>query len=143
MGDIRFTDRELDLMDVLWARGSATAAEMQENLEDDLAYTTVLTILQTLEEKGYLTAEKEGRAYRFFPEVGRDEAGGNAIRYLMEKVFRGSPEAMLHGLVDDADLSEQQLDRVRRMLEERLGDESGAGAEPSGGAKSPAREEGE
>ena len=123
MTEIRFTDRELDLMDVLWAKGSATAAEMQEALEDDLAYTTVLTILQTLEEKGYASSEKEGRAYRFFPEVARGEAGGSALRYLMEKVFRGSPEMMLHGLVDDADLSEEQLDRVRRMLEERLGAE--------------------
>ncbi len=122
MTEIRFTDRELDLMDVLWAKGSATAAEMQEGLEDDLAYTTVLTVLQTLEEKGYTSSQKEGRAYRFYPEVERDEAGGSALRYLMDKVFRGSPEMMLHGLVDDADLSEEQLDRVRRMLEERLGD---------------------
>ncbi len=130
MGEIRFTDRELDLMDVLWARGSATAAEMQEALEDDLAYTTVLTLLQTLEEKGHARAEKEGRAYRFYPEVDRDEAGGSAIRYLVEKVFRGSPELMLHGLVDDADLSDEELERVRRMLDERLDE----GEDPEGGA---------
>lgn len=122
MVDIRFTDRELDLMDVLWALGSATAAEMQDALADDLAYTTVLTILQTLEEKGYARAEKQGRSYRFYPEVDRDEAGESALRYVLEKVFRGAPERMLHGLVNDVDLSREELGRMRRMLEERLED---------------------
>lgn len=120
MSKIRFTDRELDLMDVLWERGSMTAAEMQRALQDDLAYTTVLTLLQTLEEKGYVTAEKEGRAYRFYPEVDRDEAGGSALRYLLEKIFRDSPELMLHGLVDDVNLTREQLGRMRRMLDDRL-----------------------
>lgn len=128
MTEIRFTDRELDLMDVLWARGSATAAETQEALSDDLAYTTVLTILQTLEEKGYARAEKEGRAFRFYPEVDRKEAGGSALRYVLKKVFRGSGEKMLYGMVDDVDLTRAELRRMRRMLEERLED----GPEDSG-----------
>jgi len=120
---IRFTDRELDLMDVLWERGSATTAEMREALQDDLAYTTVLTLLQTLEEKGYASSEKEGRAYRFYPEVERAEAGGSALRYLLDEVFRGSPEQMLYGMVDDVSLTREQLARMRRMLDERLGEE--------------------
>ena len=123
MSGIRFTDRELDLMDVLWARGSATTAEMRDALEDDLAYTTVLTLLQTLEEKGYVWSEKEGRAYRFHPEVGRGEAGGSALRYVLDKIFRGSPEQMLTGMVDDADLSGDELRRMRRMLDDRLGED--------------------
>jgi len=121
MGQMRFTDRELDLMDVLWERGSATAAEMQAELEDDLAYTTVLTLLQTLEAKGYARAEKDGRAYRFYPEVDRDQAGGSALRYVLDKIFRGSPEEMLYGMVDDVDLTREELRRMRRMLNERLG----------------------
>lgn len=121
MPKIRFTDRELDLMDVLWEHGSATAAEMQDALEDELAYTTVLTLLQTLEEKGYLWAEKDGRAYRFYPEVEREEAGGSALRYVLDKIFRGSPEHMLYGMVDDVDLTREELARMHRMLEERLG----------------------
>lgn len=133
MAGIRFTDRELDLMDVLWARGSATAAEMQEALEDELAYTTVLTLLQTLEEKGYARAEKQGRAYRFYPEVDRDEAGGSALRYLLEKVFRGSPELMLDGMVDDVNLTREELRRMRRMLEDRLGGEPGDDGEEDRG----------
>lgn len=120
MTEIRFTDRELDLMDVLWARGSATAAETQEALRDELAYTTVLTILQTLEDKGYVRSEKQGRAYRFYPEVDREEAGGSALRYVLDKVFRGSGAQMLHGMVDDVDLTREELRRMRRMLDERL-----------------------
>lgn len=120
MTEIRFTDRELDLMDVLWERGSATAAEMQEALEDELAYTTVLTLLQTLEEKGYARASKEGRSYRFYPDVARKEAGGSALRYVMDKIFRGSPEQMLYGLVDDVNLTQEELARMHRMLRDRL-----------------------
>lgn len=127
MSEVRFTDRELDLMDILWERGSSTAAEMQKALEDDLAYTTVLTLLQTLEEKGYARAEKQGRSYRFYHMVGREEAGGSAIRYLLDKIFRGSPEQMLYGLVDDVDLTEEELTRMRRLLDDRLGgDRSGS-----------------
>src|SRR5690606_2255313 len=60
-------DRELDLMEVLWERGSATAAEVRAALKDDLAYNTVLTILRRMEDKGYLRHEEEGRAHRYFP----------------------------------------------------------------------------
>jgi predicted transcriptional regulator len=128
---IRFTDRELDLMDVLWERGSSTAAEMQEALQDELAYTTVLTLLQTLEEKGYARAEKDGRAYRFHPEVDREEAGGSALRYVLDKIFRGSPEQMLYGMVDDVDLTRDELRRMRGMLDDRLGREAREGGEES------------
>lgn len=131
MTRIRFTDRELDLMDVLWERGSATAAEMREALRDELAYTTVLTLLQTLEEKGYARTEKDGRAYRFYPEVDREEAGGSALRYVRDKIFRGSPEQMLYGMVDDVNLTSDELRRMRRMLDDRLGGDSPNGGEES------------
>ena len=71
----KFTDRELDVMAVLWDRGDATVAEVQERLSDDLAYTTVLTVLRTLEEKGHVGHREEGRAYRYHPLVERAEAG--------------------------------------------------------------------
>lgn len=132
MSEISFTDRELDLMDVLWERGSATASEMQDALQDELAYTTVLTLLQTLEEKGHVWAEKDGRAYRFHPEVDREQAGGSALRYVLDKIFRGSPEKMLYGMVDDVDLTREELARMRRMLDERLGGDPPHGAEGDG-----------
>ncbi len=115
-----FTDRELDIMAVLWQRGSATVREVREQLEPDLAYTTVLTILRTLEAKGHVRHESEGRAHRYFPVVARDEAGTTALRQLVSKLFSGSPEALLTHLVADGSLSDEDLRRMRRLLDERL-----------------------
>lgn len=119
-----FTDRELDIMAVLWERGSATVREVQERLEPDLAYTTVLTILRTLEAKGHVRHEPEGRAHRYHATVERDAAGASALRRLVSKVFEGSPEALLTQLVADEELSEEDLRRLRRTLDERLGKEA-------------------
>jgi predicted transcriptional regulator len=117
--DVQFTDRELDIMGVLWDRGPSTVAEVQEQLADELAYTTVLTMLRTLEEKGHVRHEEEGRAYRYIPTVDREAAGRSALRRLMRKVFKGSPEALLTQLVSERGLSPQQLERMRRLLEDR------------------------
>lgn len=118
--EIAFTDRELDVMGVLWDLGSATVAEVQEALSDELAYTTVLTILRTLEEKGRLRHEEEGRAYRYHPLVGREEAGANAVRRMVRKLFRGSPELMLTQLVSERGLTAEQMRRMKSLLEARL-----------------------
>ena len=69
MNEIHFPPRELAVMSILWKRGSATVTEVRDDLEEDLAYTSVLSALQTLEEKGYVRHEPEGRAYRYFPTV--------------------------------------------------------------------------
>ena len=117
---INFTDRELDVMNVLWDAGSATVAEVRERLSDDLAYTTVLTVLRTLEQKGYVGHTGEGRAHRYRPLVKRAAAGRSAVRRLVEKVFDGSPELLLTQLVSDRNLSDEELRRLRKLLAERL-----------------------
>ncbi len=121
MAEIHFTDRELDVMAVLWDRGGATVAEVQERLADPLAYTTVLTVLRTLEEKGHVRHRAEGRAYRYLPRVPREAAGASALRRIVGKIFAGSPEALLTQLVADRRLTDAQLERMRRLLDERLG----------------------
>lgn len=118
--EISFTDRELDVMSVLWDLGSGTVAEVQERLPVDLAYTTVLTILRTLEEKGRVRHEEEGRAYRYYALVGREEAGANAVRRLLRKLFRGSPEMLLTHLVAERSLTPEQINRMKAMLDKRL-----------------------
>jgi len=120
--DVRFTERELDLMSVLWDMGSATVAEVQERLTDDLAYTTVLTMLRTLEMKGHIAHREEGRAFRYYPLVDREVAGASALRRIMRKIFGGSPEMLLTQLVADNDLSDEELQRMRQLLDEKLGD---------------------
>ena len=121
MGDVIFTDRELDIMAVLWERGPSTVADVRDHLPDRLAYTTVLTILRTLEEKGHVGHREEGRAYRYHARVDRDEAQGSALDRLTRKLFSGSTELLLTHLVADRDLSEDELHRIRKMLDDRLG----------------------
>jgi BlaI family transcriptional regulator, penicillinase repressor len=118
--DVAFTDRELDVMNVLWEQGSATVAEVQAALQDELAYTTVLTILRTLEEKGHVTHEEAGRAYRYEALVEREVAGASAVRRLLRKLFAGSPELLLTQLVSERGLTKEQLASMREMLDERL-----------------------
>lgn len=120
MGDTEFTDRELDVMSILWRLGSGTVAEVREEIADDLAYTSVLWALQTLEEKGHVRHESEGRAYRYYPLVEAEEAGGSALGRLVDKVFQGSAELLLARLVDARETSDEELERMRELLERRL-----------------------
>ncbi len=115
---IDFTERELRMMNILWEEGSATVREAKEILDDDLMYTSILTVYQTLEEKGYARHEKEGRAYRYYPEVEREDAERSALDYVMERLFRGSPERLLVRLVEREPLPPKRLERLRRILEE-------------------------
>ena len=117
---IAFTDRELDVMSVLWDVGPATVAEVRERIADDLAYTTVLTMLRTLEQKGYVSHTEDGRAHRYKPLVKREVAGRTALRRLVDKVFDGSPELLLTQLVSDKNLSDEELRRLRKLLADRL-----------------------
>ncbi|NJD18516.1 MAG: BlaI/MecI/CopY family transcriptional regulator [Gemmatimonadetes bacterium] len=118
--DIRFTPRELDVMTVLWERGPSTVAEVQAALSDELAYTTVLTLLRVLEEKGHVSHTTEGRAHRYASCVERQVAGRSALRRVKDRLFGGSPELLLTRLVEDADLTEEELRRMRDLLERRL-----------------------
>lgn len=114
---ITFTDRELDIMNILWDEGSATVTEAREILDEDLAYTSVLTVFQTLERKGHVHHEQEGKAYRYIPNVSREEAGRDAVSYVLEKVFKNSAEALVTSLVNTRDLDEGEIRRMNRMLE--------------------------
>ena len=90
MNEIYFAPRELAVMSVLWRLGSAAVSDVRDALDDDLAYTSVLSALQTLEDKGYVRHEAEGRAYRYFPTVGADRAGGSALARIRDAIFQGS-----------------------------------------------------
>ena len=115
-----FTRRELDVMTVLWDLESGTVAEVRAKLKDKLAYTTVLTVLRTLEQKGYARHEEDGRAHRYVPAVRRESAGTSALKRLVDTVFKGSPELLMTQLVSEHDLGQAELKRLRKLLEERL-----------------------
>lgn len=117
---VAFTERELDVMAVLWELGPSTAGEVREQLADDLAYNTVLSMLRILEDKGHVNHTEEGRAHRYSPLVQRAEAGSSAIDRLVEKVFGGSAELMLTHLMRDRKLDDAEILRLRRLLNDRL-----------------------
>lgn len=129
MGETEFTDRELDVMSILWREASGTVSEVRERLEDELAYTTVLWVLQTLEAKGYVRHESEGRAYRYYPKVAADEAGRTALGRIVDKVFHGSAAMLFSQLVEERAISAEELERMRAVLERRLAERDDAEAD--------------
>lgn len=114
------TEAELRLMDVIWDKGAATVSEVAEELPKTLglAYNTVLTTMRILEEKGYLahTKRDDARAFVYQPVVGRNEAGRNAVRYLVSRFFRNSPELLVLNLLEDEEIGEKELARIRKMI---------------------------
>jgi len=122
---ISFTERELDVMAVLWARGSGTVAEVRDLLDDDFARTTVLTVLRTLEEKGYVEHVAEGKAHRYVPTVEPDVAGRSALSRILDTMFAGSHELLLAQLVSDRHIDRQKLRQLRAILDARLAVDDG------------------
>jgi predicted transcriptional regulator len=114
--EIQFTDREIDIMEVLWERGPSLVAEVRDALPDPLAYNTVLTILRTLEGKGHVGHEEEGRGHRYHAKVAQQAARGSALRHLTRKLFKGSAELLLTQLVSDRKLGADELARLRQLL---------------------------
>jgi predicted transcriptional regulator len=115
-----FTERELDLMAVLWQHGPSTVAEIRARLSDSVSHNTVATILTILENKGHVTHTEEGRAFRYHALVGREEAGKRAFARLVDTVFAGSPEALLTHFVRDRRLSADELRRIRAIVDEQI-----------------------
>jgi BlaI family transcriptional regulator, penicillinase repressor len=115
---VTLANREAEIMDVLWEQGPSTVAEVRQKLSVELAYTTVLTILRNLEAKGYVGHEAEGRAHRYFPRIKQQAARKSAIRHLAGKLFQGSADLLLTQLVADRRLSEDQVRRIREILDE-------------------------
>lgn len=116
---ISLTDREADVMQALWDHGPSLVAEVRERLRDELAYTTVLTVLRTLEGKGFVGHEEEGRGHRYFASIRQQAARRNAVQHLTDKLFKGSAELLFSHLVSEQKLSPGQIRRLRQLLAER------------------------
>lgn len=110
------TNAEHRIMEVIWARGSATVAEVVEALHGKDAYTTILTLMRILKAKGYLTTRKQGRAYVFIPKVDRNTMARRAVRQLLGKFFRGSPGELVLSFLREEDLTPRELDELKRKI---------------------------
>jgi BlaI family penicillinase repressor len=120
-----FTQRELDIMAVLWEHGPSTVAEVRTHLGSSVSHNTVATLLTILENKGRVDHLEEGRAFRYRPLIGRDEAGRSAISRITETVFGGSAEALLLHFIQDRRLTRAELARLRDVLDDRIETEPG------------------
>src|SRR5215467_12787530 len=111
--------RERQIMDVLYRRESATAAEVMENLPDAPGYSAVRALLRILEQKGHIRHEERAGKYVFMPTMRRDQAKRSALRHLVQTFFDGSAEDAVAALLDtkSSKLTEQELDRLQTLID--------------------------
>ncbi len=117
---ITLSDLQIDLMQVLWSKGEATTAEVHQALsaERELAYTTVSTLLTRLEDKSAVTRRREGRQFVYAPAVAESEVRRGMVGNLVDRMFRGDPAALVSHLLGDERVSDNDLERIRKMLAE-------------------------
>ena len=112
--------RERQILDILYQRGHATAADVQAALPDPPSYSAVRALLRILEDKGHVRHQQDGPRYVYLPTVARDNAKRSALRHMLKTFFDGSPEQAISALLDDASttLSPAELDRLARLIED-------------------------
>lgn len=115
-----FTGRELDIMVALWTLGPSTVADVRAAIADPLAYTTVLTLLRTLDTKGHVTYADGDRAHRFRALVTRETAGSAALQSVLDRIFGGSPLALVEQLATLKGVGPAEIRQIRKRLKRRL-----------------------
>jgi predicted transcriptional regulator len=119
MKQLHLTPRELDVMSALWELGEATVNEMRDRVDPSLAYTSVSTMVRTLELKGYVSHKRgDGRTHIYYPLIEPEKAGESVLGRVLDKVYGGSPIKLLAHLVEQRRLSEPELARMRELLQE-------------------------
>ncbi len=117
MNDLHLTQRELDIMSVLWELGEATVTEVRDRVDPNLAYTSISTMIRTLESKGYVSHRRgEGKTHVYFPAIDAETAGESQLSRVLDKIYGGSPIKLLAHLVEQRKLSSKELDRMRDLL---------------------------
>lgn len=113
--------RERQIIDILYANGRATAAEVQALLPEPPSYSAVRAMLRILEEKGHVRHESDGPRYVYAPTIARENAKRSALRHMLQTFFDGSAEQAISALLDDRDtskLSDAELDRLARLIDQ-------------------------
>ena len=119
MTDLHLTPRELDIMGVLWELGEATVTEVRDRVDPDLAYTSISSMIRTLELKGYVSHRRgEGKTHVYFAAIDPETAGESALGRVLDKVYGGSPIKLLAHLMDQRKLSEKEIARMRELLQD-------------------------
>jgi len=119
---IALTKLELQIMQVIWKRGSSSVSDVQQGLEQELAYTTVQTMLNILERKGKLKRELQGRAFLYSATVSEEKASSHAVRDLIDRMFGGSSEDLVMSLVKSRQIDVKKLAKLSKRLEKEGGE---------------------
>lgn len=109
----------MEILHHVWALRTATVADVRERIEEDrpIAYTTVMTVMRNLAEKGYLSFEKDGNTYVYSPLRSATDVRRSLLQDLVSKVFSGSPTALVQTLVSDESLSDEDIARIRSLID--------------------------
>ena len=112
------TEQELEIMKIVWERDRATVRDVYESLLErrKIAYTTVMTMMNILEQKKYLRKSAEDRAYIYRPAKPKKQVIKGMVREFVDRVFNGAAEPLLVHLIEDRKLSSKELDEIRRMI---------------------------
>lgn len=112
--------RERQIMDVVYQRGSATAADVLDSLPDPPSYSSVRALMRILEEKGHLKHRADGQRYIYYPTMNREKAKKSALMHVMQTFFDGSAENVVAALldIDSTNLSPEELERLSSLIEQ-------------------------
>ncbi|MDG1182825.1 MAG: BlaI/MecI/CopY family transcriptional regulator [Tateyamaria sp.] len=121
------TEVELEFMTQLWALGAGTVSDVLGQLPEgrDLAYTSAATILRILEQKEFVTSRKDGKRHVFKPTLAKDAYQTRSLKDLSIKLFDDAPVSLVARLVNDEELSEEALEKIRALVDRRLKNDTG------------------
>ena len=124
MSAINISDAEWDVMQVVWSLKSATAADVIERLEPATGWShrTIRTLLARLVQKGALSAEEEGHRHRYRPRITQERCVREAGQSFLEKIFSGDPAELLVHFVRNSQMSAEEIERLKQLLDEKLDD---------------------
>jgi BlaI family transcriptional regulator, penicillinase repressor len=121
-----FTDKELEIMKLIWQMGEASVKDIQERLPESPHYNSVLTIIRVLERKGHLVHRAEGKTHFYRADESKEKARIRLLRHMIEHVFGGSASSAVLNLVEAGDLTKKDLDKIRARISARNKGEGGA-----------------
>jgi predicted transcriptional regulator len=112
---------ELQMMNAIWRLGPCSVAQVQAELQPqrELAYTSVSTVVRILEQKGYVTSQKEGRGHLYSAAVGKDAYQAMSLQHLLSNVFDDAPTLLVQHLLDSSKLSDQELAQIKTLLRKK------------------------
>ena len=111
-----FTDKEIEIMRIIWQLGEATVKDLQQRLPGEPHYNSVLTIVRVLERKGHLVHRAEGKTFFYRPGESKERARSRVLRHLVDQVFGGSAASVVLNLAEAGDLTKEDLDDIRRKI---------------------------